>query len=69
MVTNSLTFLSKVDKIVVLKDGTISEMGSYKELLSTNGAFSELISQYLAQPESDGSDSDPKCEFDTPILQ
>ncbi|KAG1679917.1 Multidrug resistance-associated protein 1 [Nymphon striatum] len=54
--TNSLGFLPKCDQIVVLKDGEITESGTYKELLSTNGAFSELILQYIS--EENGTTSD-----------
>ena len=48
LVTNSLTFLPLTDKIIVLKEGQISETGTFKELMETNGYFSELIKQYSA---------------------
>ena len=62
--TNALTFLPKVDKIVVLKDQTISELGSYEELLGKNGAFAEFVNQYLTQNE-DSEDSDSDSELYT----
>ena len=46
MVTNSLTFLSSTDQIIVLKNGSISETGTFNELMESNGYFSELIKQY-----------------------
>ena len=57
-VTNAITFLPKVDQIIVLKDGNISEMGSYEELLSSNGAFSEFIQQHLVDMEDEETDSE-----------
>ena len=35
-----------MDKIIVLKDGHISEVGSYAELLKTNGDFAEFLTCY-----------------------
>lgn len=58
-----------MDKIIVLKDGTVSEMGSYDELLSRNGAFAEFVQQYLVEMEDE--DSDPESEpmlINFPIL-
>ena len=46
LVTNSLTFLPSTDKIIVLKEGRISETGTYEELMERKGYFSELIRQY-----------------------
>ena len=51
-----------VDSIIVLKDGTISESGSYEELLSYNGDFAEFLQQYLQQDEEE-SDEDPESKF------
>ena len=46
LVTHGVGFLSQVDKIVVLVDGTVSEVGSYSELLGHNGAFAEFLRNY-----------------------
>ena len=51
--TNTITFLPQTDTIVCIKDGTISEIGSYEELLDNNGAFYELMQNYQ---------NDIKCE-------
>ena len=46
---------------MVLKDGEISEMGSYKDLLSHNGALAEFIANYLTErTESDEEDDESK---------
>ena len=40
MLTHKLSFLECVDKIVVLADGKITEVGTFKELVSNqNGEF------------------------------
>ena len=49
--TNSVSYLSQVDLILVLKDGQISEQGSYEELLSHQGAFAEFIATYLIEAD------------------
>lgn len=53
--THGITFLPQVDQIVVLKDGEVSEIGSYKELLAQKGAFAEFLLQHL---EDEGTDED-----------
>jgi len=37
----------------VLKDGQISEMGSFKELLAKKGDFSDFLVEHLTQEEQD----------------
>ncbi|XP_055375696.1 multidrug resistance-associated protein 1 isoform X7 [Condylostylus longicornis] len=49
LVTHGLTFLPIVDNIFVLKDGQISESGTYQELLNKKGAFSEFLIQHLQE--------------------
>lgn len=43
-----------------MKDGRMSEVGSYTELLSNNAAFAEFLRNYLTNPENveDISDSE-----------
>ena len=42
-VTHSITHLPEVDNIIVMKDGRITESGTYKELLAQKGAFAEVL--------------------------
>ncbi|XP_071454835.1 multidrug resistance-associated protein 1-like [Hetaerina americana] len=49
LVTHGITFLPQTDKIIVLKDGEISEMGTYKELLKRQGAFAEFLIHHLQE--------------------
>ncbi|XP_013404197.1 multidrug resistance-associated protein 1 [Lingula anatina] len=53
LTTNGISFLPKVDAIIVLTKGVISEIGTYQELLSHNGAFAEFIKNYLNEKESE----------------
>lgn len=63
LVTHSVTFLPSVDNIVVLKDGQITEVGTYKELMSQRGAFAEVLVQFLSQ-ELDQSSEDIPAELE-----
>ncbi|XP_013389987.1 multidrug resistance-associated protein 1 [Lingula anatina] len=56
--TNSISCLSKVDKIIVLNKGEISEIGTYQELLSHNGGFAEFIKTYLSEQDEQSEDED-----------
>ncbi len=44
MATNSLSFLSEADHILLIENGEIIEAGSYNELIKNiNGSFSRFI--------------------------
>uniref|UniRef100_A0A1I8HV06 ABC-type glutathione-S-conjugate transporter n=1 Tax=Macrostomum lignano TaxID=282301 RepID=A0A1I8HV06_9PLAT len=53
LVTHGISFLPKMDLIVVLKDGSVSEVGTYSELLQHNGGFAEFIQQYLEEEDDE----------------
>ncbi|XP_049764041.1 multidrug resistance-associated protein 1 isoform X1 [Schistocerca cancellata] len=70
LVTHSITFLPEVDLIVVLKDGEVTEIGAYKELLEKKGAFAEFLVQHLqeaATDEGDGELEEIKQQLETTI--
>jgi len=48
-VTHGITYLPDVDVIVVLKDGEVTELGTYKQLLEKKGAFAEFLVQHLQE--------------------
>ncbi|XP_018309833.1 multidrug resistance-associated protein 1 isoform X3 [Mycetomoellerius zeteki] len=59
LVTHSITYLPEVDNIIVLKDGEITESGTYKQLLEKKGAFAEFLVQHLQEVHvDDGSEAD-----------
>ncbi|XP_065815553.1 canalicular multispecific organic anion transporter 1 isoform X2 [Labrus bergylta] len=49
LVTHGVSFLPHVDEIVVLVDGKVSEVGSYKSLRASKGAFSEFLDIYAKE--------------------
>lgn len=56
LVTNSITFLPQTDLIVVLKGGTISEMGTYHELLKNKGEFADYLLEHIPDEPADDED-------------
>lgn len=49
MVTHSITYLREVDLIVVMKDGQVSESGTYKELLDKKGDFADFLILHMQE--------------------
>ncbi|XP_055636693.1 multidrug resistance-associated protein 1-like isoform X2 [Toxorhynchites rutilus septentrionalis] len=49
LVTHGITFLPNVDNIFVVKDGEISESGTYQELLDQKGAFAEFMINHIQE--------------------
>ncbi|CAG2109404.1 unnamed protein product [Medioppia subpectinata] len=47
LVTHRISVLSKCDQIIVMKDGFISEFGSYKQLLENRGDFAEFLMSHI----------------------
>ena len=58
LVTHGVKFLPEVDNIIVLKDGMISETGTYRELLDHGKEFSDFLIQYIQEEEDKVLDSD-----------
>jgi len=48
LVTHAVTFLPHMDQIVVIKDGSISESGSYEELIEKK--VQETLAQFPTKP-------------------
>lgn len=63
LVTHGITFLPKVDKIVVMKNGKITEQGTYAQLLENKGEFNEFLLQYLSENDEEELDDDLDGEF------
>lgn len=55
LVTHGITYLPQTDKIVVLKDGEVSEIGTYQELLDKKGDFSDFLVQHINEAEDENS--------------
>ncbi|XP_029433018.1 multidrug resistance-associated protein 1-like isoform X2 [Rhinatrema bivittatum] len=61
LVTHGISFLPQVDTIIVMVDGRISEMGSYRELLQQDGAFADFL-QTFATAKQNGCAKDERDE-------
>ena len=60
--TNAVTYLPCADQILVLKDGVISEIGTYKELLEKEGAFADFINTHATKDNACEDDDDEEEE-------
>ena len=58
LVTHGISFLPQLDKIIVMVDGRISEIGTYQELLDRKGAFVDFLYAYLETEEMDEESDD-----------
>jgi len=56
-VTHGISFLPRLDRIIVMVDGKISEVGTYQELLDRKGAFADFLYTYL-ETEDAGVEAD-----------
>uniref|UniRef100_A0A914C9R2 Uncharacterized protein n=1 Tax=Acrobeloides nanus TaxID=290746 RepID=A0A914C9R2_9BILA len=61
VIAHRLSTLRDVDKIVVLKDGIVQEMGTHKELLEIeNGIYANLVKAQQFKDDSDEDKIEPK---------
>jgi ABC-type transport system involved in cytochrome bd biosynthesis fused ATPase/permease subunit len=50
-VTHGLRWLPYVDNIIVMVNGTVVETGTYDDLLSSNGTFSNVLKIHMTEME------------------
>ncbi|KAM9344970.1 ATP-binding cassette sub-family C member 2 [Symphorus nematophorus] len=62
LVTHGVSFLPYVDEIVVLVDGVVSEVGSYKSLRASKGAFSEFLDTYAKEQRNRTHSESEHCQ-------
>lgn len=68
-VTNNLSFLPQVDRILMMENGEIVESGTYKELIKNpNGSFSVFIKKYIESNETN-KDNIKKNVSDSKLLK
>ena len=56
--THSINYLPKVDLIIAMNDGEVTEMGTYKELMENNGAFADFMQIYLNDKVKENEEED-----------
>ena len=66
--TNSVAYLTQMDQIFVMKDGRVSEQGTYEKLLAEGGEFADFLIQYLSE-EGDKENLDPQAESELEDLK
>lgn len=54
LVTHGITYLPQTEQILVMKDGRVSESGTYRELLDKKGAFAEFLLQHISEDNNEG---------------
>ena len=56
LVTHGVGFLPQCDKIVVMDEGRITEVGSYSELIDQDGSFAEFLRNYATREDNEEGD-------------
>ncbi|XP_067934005.1 multidrug resistance-associated protein 1-like [Watersipora subatra] len=67
LVTHGINFLPQVDNILVIKDGHLSESGSFKQLLERKEAFADFLTTYFKEGQGEGDG--PAEVMDADILK
>ncbi|XP_071838678.1 ATP-binding cassette sub-family C member 4-like isoform X3 [Apostichopus japonicus] len=62
LVTHQLQYLSEMDKIVVLKEGQVTSMGSYMELVESGVDFAALMIENKQKDEEEEKEEDKEDE-------
>ncbi|XP_076438711.1 multidrug resistance-associated protein 1-like [Babylonia areolata] len=60
LVTHGVHWLPMVDEIIVMTDGSISERGSYEQLMSHDGPFAQFLKNYLTTVHEEEEVDDPE---------
>jgi hypothetical protein len=61
LVTHGISYLPQTDLIVVLSGGSVSEVGTYDQLLENDGAFSEFLHTYFLDDQPQPGENLSKC--------
>jgi len=62
--TNQLHFLPQMGRVLVLKQGKITESGTYRELMSNKGEFSVLMNTFEGEEDEESKEDPEKQEND-----
>lgn len=61
-VTHAIQYLSKCEQILMLKDGKVSEVGTFDDLVAIGGEFSQLIAEHSTSGDTDHVAEKKKAE-------
>ncbi|KAF9358684.1 hypothetical protein BGX34_008810, partial [Mortierella sp. NVP85] len=61
LITHGIHHLSEVDHILIVRDGSIDERGSYAELMALRGSFSQLIEEYSVNETNKNETADTEA--------
>ncbi|CAJ0929482.1 unnamed protein product, partial [Mesorhabditis belari] len=64
LVTHGLQYTKECDRIVVMREGTIAEIGTYDELLKSGGLFAEML-QEREKTKKENEEEDEEMKFET----
>lgn len=67
LVTHTISVLPEVDMIVVLKEGKIQEMGTYKDLLEKGGTFAEFLQEHSRMENTTNEESIEEEDHNVPL--
>ncbi|XP_054162838.1 multidrug resistance-associated protein 1-like [Oppia nitens] len=65
LVTHKISVLSKCDQILVMKDGFISESGTYRQLLENRGDFADFLLTHINETDDEDMDEEELQMIDT----
>ncbi|XP_042871644.1 ATP-binding cassette sub-family C member 3-like [Penaeus japonicus] len=66
LVTHAVTFLPRVDEVIVLKDGQMVEKGSYNELVAKQGDFANFVQRHQNEDAEEDTESELKLSSPGP---
>ena len=55
--------MPRVDNIAVLSSGSVSETGTYEELLSQNQSFAQFLKTYFMREDLEEDEDDAECKI------
>lgn len=58
LITHGIHWLPRVDMVIVIDKGRVSEMGTYDELLDHAGPFAKFLETYLVKSKKEEEDED-----------
>ncbi|XP_037803863.1 canalicular multispecific organic anion transporter 2-like [Penaeus monodon] len=68
LVTHAVTFLPRVDEVIVIKDGQMLEKGTYTNLIAKQGDFASYVLRHQTESAEEKSEKDLKLSRPDPFL-